>query len=282
MRAGASEGRLQLATKIARDHGACLSAVFLQNGHATGSRPRFAAPWLGLVTGPPTSGAIVTSQISEPADIAEQQFRDCLRSLKVEGDWYPLSRADTGELITLAQAADLVIIGQVKPDARPAPTWRPEEIVVCCGRPVLMVPYVGSYTHVGRRVLVAWDSSREAVRALNDALPLIHGADEVTLITVRARAKDLEPGGMSTERVVRHLARHGIAARAVQAPPLGLRHIRRATVEISRSRRRFDRCGSLPSFPATRDFPRWRQPRSVSAHDPSRADVALTKLGQMP
>jgi len=218
---GASEGRLQLATKIARDHGACLSAVFLQNGHATGSRPRFATPWLGLVTGPPTSGAIVTSQISEPADVAEQQFRDCLRSLKVEGDWYPLSRADTGELITLAQAADLVIIGQVKPDARPAPTWRPEEIVVCCGRPVLMVPYVGSYTHVGRRVLVAWDSSREAVRALNDALPLIHGADEVTLITVRARVKDLEPGGMSTERVVRHLARHGIAARAVQDLHLG-------------------------------------------------------------
>ena len=189
----ASEGRLQLATKIARDHGACLSAVFLQNGQATGLRPRFAAPWLGLVTGPPTSGAIVTSQISEPADIAEQQFRDCLRSLKVEGDWHPLSRADTGELITLAQAADLVIIGQVKPDARPAPTWRPEEIVVCCGRPVLMVPYVGSYTHVGRRVLVAWDSSREAVRALNDALPLIHGADEVTLITVRARARIWSP-----------------------------------------------------------------------------------------
>ena len=186
---GASEGRLQLATKIARDHGACLSAVFLQNGQATGLRPRFAAPWLGLVTGPPTSGAIVTSQISEPADIAEQQFRDCLRSLKVEGDWYPLSRADTGELITLAQAADLVIIGQVKPDARPAPTWRPEEIVVCCGRPVLMVPYVGSYSHVGRRVLVAWDGSREAVRALNDALPLIYGADEVTLITVRARRR---------------------------------------------------------------------------------------------
>ena len=99
----ASEGRLQLATKIARDHGACLSAVFLQKGQATGSRPRFAPPWLGMVTGPPTSGAIVTSQISEPADIAEQQFRDCLRSLKVEGDWHPLSRADTGELITLAQ-----------------------------------------------------------------------------------------------------------------------------------------------------------------------------------
>ncbi len=217
----ASEGRLQLATGIARDQGASLSAVFLQNGNATGMRPRLAAPWLGLGAGPPTTGAIVTAQVSELANIAKLRFRDSLRPLKVEGDWFSLDRADTSELINLAQAADLVIIGQVAPGTRPAPTWQPDEIVVCCGRPVLMVPYIGSYTRVGRRVLVAWDSSREAVRALNDALPLIRGADEVTVMTVRARAKDLEPGGTSMERVLRHLARHGIAARAVQALHLG-------------------------------------------------------------
>ncbi len=105
--ARASEGRLQLATKIARDHGASLSAVFLQNGHATGARPRLAAPWLGLVAGPPNASGVAMSHVPAVADIAEQRFRDCLRSLKVEGDWYPLSRADTGELIALAQAADL-------------------------------------------------------------------------------------------------------------------------------------------------------------------------------
>ena len=123
----ASEGRLQLAARIARDNGAFLTGVFLQNGHATGSRPRFAAPWLGLVAGPPNAGAVVTLRVSEPADIAEQQFRDCLRSLNLEGDWHPVSRVDTRELITLAQAADLVIIGQVNPEARPVPTWRPDE-----------------------------------------------------------------------------------------------------------------------------------------------------------
>jgi nucleotide-binding universal stress UspA family protein len=213
---GASEGRLQLATKIARDHGAFLRAVFLQNGHATSSRPRLATPWLGLAAGPLTAGAIVTSSVAEHADTVEQQFRDCLRSLNVEGDWYPLERSDIGELIGLAQVNDLVIIGQVKPEARPVPTWRPDEIVVGCGRPVLMVPYIGSYMHVGRRVLIAWNGSREAVRALNDALPLIRAADEVTVMTVRARAKDLNPRDMAMEGVVRHLARHGIAARAIQ------------------------------------------------------------------
>ena len=141
--------------------------------------------------------------------------------LNVEGDWHSLDRADTGELITLAQSSDLVIIGQAKPDARPAPAWRPDEIVVCCGRPVLMVPYIGSYPQVGRRVLVAWDGSGEAVRALNDALPLMRSADEVTVMIVRSRAKDLEPVSTSMERIVRHLARHGIAARTAQALNIG-------------------------------------------------------------
>jgi nucleotide-binding universal stress UspA family protein len=215
----AGEGRLQLATNVARDHGASLNAVFLHNGRSTGSQPRLAAPWLGTGDEQPIPGAIVT--YATRTDSAEQLFRDRLRLLKIEGDWKRLSRVDTNELIALAQATDLVIIGQVDPDARPAPPCRPEEIVIGCGRPVLMVPYIGSYTEVGRRVLVAWDGSREAVRALNDALPLIRAAAAVTVMTVRARAKDLNHGDVSTERVVRHLARHGVAARVDEALQLG-------------------------------------------------------------
>jgi nucleotide-binding universal stress UspA family protein len=215
----AGEGRLQLATNVARDHGASLSAVFLQNAQETGSPPRLGAPWLGATDGPPIPGTTVT--YATRPDSAEQLFHGRLRSLGIEGDWKRLSRADTNELIAFAQATDLVIIGQVDPDARPAPACRPEEIVIGCGRPVLMVPYIGSYPEIGRRVLVAWDGSREAVRALNDALPLIRAAAVVTVMTVRARAKDLNHGDASTERVVRHLARHGIAARVDEALQLG-------------------------------------------------------------
>jgi nucleotide-binding universal stress UspA family protein len=216
----ACEGRLQLSINIAHEHDACLSAVFLQNGQV--AAPRIAAaPWLGLMAPPPSDGAVVTSEGAALADVAEREFRNRLRSRRLSGDWYPFDRADARELIDLAQAADLVIIGQVKPGTKPAPTWRPEEIVVSCGRPVLMVPYIGSYTRVGRRVLVAWDGSREAVRALNDALPLMQAADAVTLMTVRARVRGLDPANGSMERALRHLARHGIAAQGAQALHLG-------------------------------------------------------------
>jgi nucleotide-binding universal stress UspA family protein len=218
----AAAGRLELAITVARDHGASLSAVFLQSNRVPDLPPGRATPWLGLGVGPAVAGAIMTSPRVLPADDAEQQFRDRLRSANVKGDWYPVDRSDTAELIMLAQAADLVVIGQADPGARAAPTWRPEEIVIGCGRPVLMIPYVGRYPQVGHRVLVAWDGSREAVRALNDALPLIRAADVVTVMTVRARPKSRETSGGSMDRVLHHLSRHGINARPVEALQSGV------------------------------------------------------------
>ena len=41
------------------------------------------------------------------------------------------------------------------------------------GRPVLVVPYAGAFETVGRCVLIAWDGTREAIRAMNDAMPVL-------------------------------------------------------------------------------------------------------------
>jgi nucleotide-binding universal stress UspA family protein len=214
----ASEERLRLATSIARQHEAYLCAVFLQDDRVAELPSGLSVPRIGLMAGAPIPVATEVSRSVMFADTAERRFRDCLRSFRGEGDWYALDRASTAELIALARAADLIVIGQVNPNARPAPAMRPEEIVVACGRPVLMVPYIGSYAQVGRRVLVAWDGSREAVRALNDALPLISSAEAVTVITVRAHPKDSERDPMSMNRIIRHLTRHGIVVRPEEIP----------------------------------------------------------------
>lgn len=210
----AGDERLRLATRIAKGHQACLSAVFLLDDVMTGLAPGPVVPEFGLAAGSFIPGATDISLSAIVAEDAEQRFRDWLRSFGVEGDWYPLARTDMAGLISLAQTADLVIMGQVNPNARHASAWRPEEIVVACGRPVLMVPYVGSFAQVGCRVLVAWDGSREAVRAVNDALPVISAAETVTIMTVRASAKDFERDRLPMQRIIRHLARHGIAASA--------------------------------------------------------------------
>ena len=56
------------------------------------------------------------------------------------------------------------------------------------GRPVLAVPFAGEFPTVGERVLVAWNASREAARALNDALPLLIGAKQVTVLAINHTA----------------------------------------------------------------------------------------------
>jgi len=214
----ASEGRLKLATNIARAHRAHLDAAFLPPGETADFLPGIGTRPFGLGGSLPDLGTAEIPRNAMLADVAEDRFRDLLRSFGIEGKWYPLDRKDTAEFAALAQAVDLIILGQIDPDARPAPALRPEKIVVACGRPALMVPYVGSFAQVGRRVLIAWDGSREAVRALNDALPLIGNAEEVTVMTVRARERDFERDRPSMERILRHLALHGVVARSVQTP----------------------------------------------------------------
>jgi nucleotide-binding universal stress UspA family protein len=207
------EARLGLAKSIARGHGACLSGIFVEDKRSDETPLNVGKSQPGILAGLPTISVPDFSKGATVRDITEQRFRESLRFSGVEGNWHSLDQTDMTELIALARAADLIVIGQTDPQARPAPTWRPDEVVVACGRPVLMVPYVGNYARVGHRVLVAWDGSREAARALNDALPLISAAEAVTLMSVRSRIKDLNRTPQSTERIVRHLARHGITAR---------------------------------------------------------------------
>jgi nucleotide-binding universal stress UspA family protein len=210
----ASETRLKLAANIARDHRAHLEAAFLPSGETADFLPGIGARPFGLGGSLPDLGTTEISRSAILAEVTEERFRNHLRSFGIEGKWHLLDRADTAELVALAQAVDLIILGQINPDVRSTPALRPEKIVVTCGRPALVIPYIGSFAQVGRRVLIAWDGSREAVRALNDALPLIGNAEAVTVMTVTARERDFERDHRSLERIVHHLALHGVIARS--------------------------------------------------------------------
>jgi len=214
----ASEGRLQLATKIARRQEASLSAVFLRSDRVVPSRVETRASHLALTGG--TSSALVAAALWDEAmprddgEFLERRFHECVRCVENGGEWYCLKGPDPAALVNLAKAADLVVIGQVNPYAGAAPPWyRPEEIVVNCGRPVLMIPYIGRFEDLGQRVLVAWDGSREAVRALNDSLPVIASARTITLMTIRPDFRDFQSERVSTQNMRRHLARHNVMAR---------------------------------------------------------------------
>jgi nucleotide-binding universal stress UspA family protein len=114
-------------------------------------------------------------------------------------------------LVRQARYADLAIIGQASPEETDVATDYdlPADLVMMLGRPVLVLPYAGKFTTLGKRVLVAWSGSRESARALHDAMPYIAGAETVTVLMVNPE----EDGERREADVKAYLVRHGAAAK---------------------------------------------------------------------
>jgi nucleotide-binding universal stress UspA family protein len=218
----AGDVRLKLAFNLARANKAHLTGAYaLPEAQATTGGPSgfgFAPP--AGITGMSEEAASPGGAVSEVfheaeiAETVERRFKSELRLAGLDGEWHILSDGDSTALIELAKSVDLTITGQRPPSSRSdgAARFRPEDIVMGAGRPVLVVPYAGTFESVGKRVLAAWDGTREANRALNDALPLLADAEAATVIYVGAQERDLEQHRPALERIVRHLQRHGIGA----------------------------------------------------------------------
>jgi nucleotide-binding universal stress UspA family protein len=110
---------------------------------------------------------------------------------------------------------DLVVLGQTDPDNTEAALFHPhpEEVALAIGRPALIVPYAGRFAACGGRVLVAWNASRAATRAVNDAMPLLAGAEMVTVLCIDPDDDRRAHGEVPGTDIAVHLARHGVKAR---------------------------------------------------------------------
>lgn len=202
-----SDSRLELACDLATAFDAHLT------GLCTGS---IAPPLYDPLGG----GAMVGELLALYRDMAEadvkragERFAEIIRARDVDADWrgqigFP------GEVCSReARAADLVIIGARNPRA---PYHAPDvsDVLMQCGRPVLVTPPARERNPVGEQALVAWKDSRESRLALTAAIPLLQRARGVTLYAVRSREDSGTVDGELAD-VVEFLARHRIAAEPV-------------------------------------------------------------------
>jgi nucleotide-binding universal stress UspA family protein len=108
-----------------------------------------------------------------------------------------------------ARYADLVIVGQYEWQApletHPLPIAH--SLSLQCGRPVLVVPSK-TQSNALDRLAIAWDGSREAVRAVHDALPLLRLSRSVDIVEIVSPSA--ENYGIDAKRLAEHLANHGV------------------------------------------------------------------------
>jgi nucleotide-binding universal stress UspA family protein len=149
---------------------------------------------------------------------ARAHFESVTRQAELATDWWQVEHGEYAEVVgwsvVCCRYVDLAIFGQHDPEHQsPLPHDLIEQVLESSGRPLLVVPYVGAYEDVGRRVLIAWTGSRESARALNDAIPLIRGAQEVNVIALQHATGGSNAVPVPPVDIAVHLQAHGIEAR---------------------------------------------------------------------
>jgi nucleotide-binding universal stress UspA family protein len=196
----AGRDRLQLAANLAKRFDAYLTGVFVVPPPDVPVPPDAGGAAIELVS--------LIAIIEHEADVAEEEFSTTLKREHIRGEWHKDRGIAEPMVARRAETADLVVLGQYDA-ARPGGIVAPEDVVLSCGRPVLLVPYAGKFRTVGENVLVAWKETREAARALHDALPLLAINKSLLLLTIEKKRKVAEP----EIDPVAHLARHGLEAK---------------------------------------------------------------------
>lgn len=191
---------------------------------AIGLARRFDARLIGLFA--ESENSVVAKRSAETlegvAQQLEEDFQQRLSAAGVPGKWWRVAETDAGhvvgEVVFCSRYADLVVLGQWNAEDATVPEELVEQVVLNSGRPVLVIPHAGDVATLGERISVAWNASREATRALHEALPFLEGASDVNLLAVRDPAPTRRGEKVPQATMVDHLAVRGIKARIEHLP----------------------------------------------------------------
>jgi nucleotide-binding universal stress UspA family protein len=195
--------RLELATALARAHGAEVAALYAVT-------PVFVEMAFDIAMGAPPKTLLDVDE--SRMSIARDVVKAVSTASGVPIEWREAREGPEYTTISHALCSDLVVLGQhdranrhtgVLPDFAP---W----VVTGSGKPCLVVPYIGARAASFGNVLVAWKATREAAHALSAAMPLMQRAQSVSV------AIDLETTQAQKELLHAHLRRHGVQANLQQ------------------------------------------------------------------
>ncbi|MEW5881919.1 MAG: universal stress protein [Pseudomonadota bacterium] len=164
----------------------------------------------GVEAGAETLAELQRRTLAELVAEARARFDAGVKAAGITRSEFRADEGDIAEVVALhARYADLVIVNQTDPEADTRTNFA-DAVLMWVGRPVLVVPYTGQFKTLGERVLVAWNASREAARAVTDALPFLQRAQQVVVLSIAGKRTTSEFGGTPGADVAVYLARHGV------------------------------------------------------------------------
>ncbi len=213
-----SSHRLEVALRLANRLGAHLTALY---SVLTPDELSFYA-----MAGTPAYVELLAKHRLERRDELQRLFTAELGRTHAPGQWIDADDEPARAVIRRGRYADLIVAGQDDPDDPDSYLGEDarETVVMSAGRPVLLVPYAGTFPAVGEQVMVAWNGSREATRK---------AAKHVFVFTVDG-AKGEPPGSrIPGADIAAVIARHGVVVEV--AAVQGVRDISVGELLLSRA-----------------------------------------------
>jgi nucleotide-binding universal stress UspA family protein len=167
----------------------------------------------------------LTRYFEEQSKGAKRKFESAMNARELSFQWLEvkaLTSAISDTVSEMGRAADLVILSEANRDGRNGVELDfVENIILGVGRPVLILPRSAAAELDPAIVVCGYNGSKEAARAVHDALPILKKARNVRLLWVDP-ARELEAGALPGADMAESLRRHGVKASAESLPSQGL------------------------------------------------------------
>ena len=204
--------RLRLAAGLAAAHGAHLTAVTVIDLPPPDVFAGYPTVFVELTRAEDVVERMRAVRMAE-AETLRAGFAAALAAFGIAGE-FRVVEGSTAETVALhGRYADLIVVGQPDPENQRDSGIDPGDLMQA-GRPLLVVPFAGDFPTLGETVLVGWNATREAARAVGDALPLLRAARRVIVLSINPALGIGGDGDLPAADIALHLARHGIKAEA--------------------------------------------------------------------
>jgi len=202
-----NENRIRVAIDLATRHSAQLTGIYAI------SRP--VIPSYAEVQIADEILRAQASALRETADRAKSDFLAMTNTVGLAAEWLCFEGAADTILSREAVTSDILIVGQHDPNEDIFPGGRdmPDHVILSTGRPVLVIPNSFNRDDLGRRIMVAWDGSARATRAVHDAMAFLQMAEYVCVMVANPE-EEVRIGTEPASRITDHLIRHGVRAEA--------------------------------------------------------------------
>lgn len=205
-----SDYRIDTAQQLATKHGAHVTGLYLIPNPLIpvyGSAPY---DYMGYSADEQIAG------MREECEQSKVYFREHAEQLKLNYRWIEVESGNTDNVLEFIHYSDIIVSPKnYSQHSKLEHLFINGYLCTHSSKPILVIPDIKKVFSIGKRILIAWNESQEAARAIYDSLVMLRDADEVQIICVTEKDSDNELFLYGTRDLQEYLLLHGIESDAI-------------------------------------------------------------------